>query len=141
MIIRYGFVSEDFSIAPRLPTSAGVYLFLGPADRIMYVGMAHNLEAVLYRYKGLRGRKKMKDRRAAGAFDRVAWLACAQPETAPTLERIAISRFRPPWNDQHNPSPRSATTALALAETEKKWLEDAERELSQMIANSLASGS
>lgn len=94
-VIRYGSVSSDFSVNPRPPNAPGVYMFLGADDRILYVGMAHDLEKVLYRYKGLKGRKKFRDRLAASEFGRVAWSVASQSETPATLERIAITRFRP----------------------------------------------
>ena len=119
---------------PRPPNSPGVYLFLGDLDAVMYVGMAHDLEKVLYRYKGLKGRQQMRDRLADGLFSRVAWLICTQPETAPTLERIAITAFRPPWNDQHNPRPRTPATVVRLVEDRQRWLGDVERDLSDLVA-------
>ncbi len=137
-MIRYGGVADDFTITPRPPSQAGVYLFLGPQDRIMYVGMAHNLEAVLYRYKGLKGRQRMRDRRANGLFSRVAWIACSQAEAVASLERVAITRLRPPWNDQHNSRPYSEASAAVFDDGEQAWLELAESQLSTAVTGLLA---
>lgn len=138
-VIRYGSVSSDFSVNPRPPNAPGVYMFLGADDRILYVGMAHDLEKVLYRYKGLKGRQKFRDRLAASEFGRVAWIVASQSETPATLERIAITRFRPPWNDQHNPQPRTIPMAIQLGDQEKQWVRASEIALSGLVADRLRS--
>ena len=134
-LIRYGTVGKDFSVTPRPPEDPGVYLFLGEEDRVMYVGMAHNLEAVLYRYKGLEGRQRMRARRAAGAFTRVAWLSVTSGEAVASLERVAISHFEPPWNDQHNPRARTPGSAIPFDGRQSEWLTGAERALSRVVAD------
>ena len=136
-MISFGIVSPFFDIAPKPPKSAGVYLFPDTEMRVFYVGMAHSLEAVLYRYKHLQGRQVMRERAAAGRFSQVAWLATLNGEAAPSLERVCISHFRPPWNDQHNPRPRTEATAITLDDAEREWLLGAERKISATISELL----
>ena len=136
-VIRFGRVSPSFDISPKPPIDAGVYLFLGDQDRVFYVGMAHSLEAVLYRYQHLKGRQKMRERAAAGRFSQVAWLTALNAEAVPSLERVCISHFRPPWNDQHNLRPRSEATAIPFDTTEREWLVGAERRISATVSELL----
>ena len=116
-------VDSSFQIRPKPPSRPGVYMFLGGEDRIMYVGMAHDLEKVLYRYQHLAGRKKMRDRVAAGLVSRVFWVACGHAAAPPSIELLAIQRYEPPWNNQHNPRPRSESHAVNFDTDEKAWLE------------------
>ena len=133
-MIRYATVSEGFNISPSPPSDPGVYLFLAEGRRIMYVGMAHDLQAILYRYRGLEGREHMRERLKDGRFSDIAWIAASHVEGTPALERVAISRFRPPWNDQHNPYQRSEEDAISLSDREEEWLVAAERELDDVIS-------
>ncbi len=129
-----GQVNSQMVIAPRPPSSPGVYLFLDSDDRIMYIGMAHDLEKVLYRYRGLAGRQKMRDRAAEGAIAGVAWLRTSGRAVPPSLESILISRYEPPWNTQHNPSPRLTTDAVPLTADQIDWIHVAAGVLADALA-------
>ena len=57
MAMQRSQVSRTLELSRRAPALPGVYAFLGADDRIMYVGMAHDLQRILYRYQGLPGRQ------------------------------------------------------------------------------------
>lgn len=122
------------AITPKPPSVPGVYLFLDPQDRIMYVGMAHDLENVLYRYAHLEGRQKMRDRAADGLIGSVVWFSAPDRAIPPTLESVLITRHQPPWNTQHNPTPRNTEEAVPLSEAEAKWIENAADRLHEVVA-------
>ena len=112
--MQRGQVSPTMAITPTPPSVPGVYIFLSSDDRIMYVGMAHDLEKVLYRYQGLEGRQKMRDRAAVGDIGGVAWFDASDRAVPPSLESVLIARYQPPWNTQHNPFARSDEDAVPL---------------------------
>ena len=100
----------------------------------MYVGLARDLQGVLYRYQHLDGRQAMRDRIASGQATWASWTECAHPATPPSLEVLAIQRYRPPWNTQHNPNPRAGEDAVAFDAEEQKWLSLARDELDNALA-------
>lgn len=132
--LRRSTVAADFTISPKPDMNPGVYLFSDEQGRILYVGMAHGLEPVLYRYKHLAGREKMRERAAARRLTHVHWLACRTEWSPPTLERLMIKRFSPPWNTQHNWSPRSEENAELLDNEAEVWIIEAARALDQLAA-------
>ncbi len=134
-------VSRSMELDRKPPAAPGVYLFLhGPERKIMYVGMAHDLEKVLYRYQHLEGRQRMRDRAAAGEIDRVAWVTCSSRMTPPSLEQLAIRRYRPPWNTHHNPDPRGAREASTLTAAEENWLKVSAAKLDTILNDLLKAG-
>ena len=127
--VQFGTVDSRLRVRPTPPHQPGVYLFLNASDQVMYVGMAHDLEKVLYRYQQLQGRQAMRDRAAAGQIAQVGWVACKSGMTPPSLEQLAIRRYRPPWNTQHNPEPRGEGQAVRLSDAEQAWLRAAASKL------------
>lgn len=131
--MTFGSIEPDFTITPRPPSKPGVYLLLDGSRRVMYVGLARDLQGVLYRYQHLEGRQEMRDRIAGGEASWVSWTECAHPASPPSLEVLAIRRYRPPWNKQHNPTPLSESDAVVFAADEQRWLSDARRELDEAL--------
>ena len=136
--MEFASVDAAMRISPTPPNAPGVYVLLSREDEVMYVGMARNLEKVLYRYQKNTGRQAMRDRAALGEIARVAWVRCTTSRTPPSLEQLAIRRYRPPWNTQHNPRPRSPSEAVSLSDEEQRWLEEAARSLDTEIERLLA---
>ena len=90
--MTFASIEPDFTITPRPPSKPGVYLFLDEARKVMYVGLARDLQGVLYRYQHLDGRKAMGDRIATGQATWASWIECTHPATPPSLEVLAIGR-------------------------------------------------
>ena len=132
--MTFASIEPDFTITPRPPSKPGVYLFLDEARRVMYVGLASDLQGVLYRYQHLEGRQAMRDRIAAGQATWASWTECTHPATPPSLEVLAIRRYQPPWNKQHNPEARAAEDAVVFDAEEQKWLSLARDELDTALA-------
>ena len=126
-------VQQDMRIDEKPPYGPGVYLFLGAGDRIMYAGMAHGLEAVLYRYQHLAGRKAMRDRARGSRIHGVVWLECGTRWSPPSLERLLIERYAPPWNTQHSTGWHNEETAVVLDAAEISWIEESARELDGVV--------
>jgi hypothetical protein len=120
--VTFASIEPDFTITPRPPSKPGVYLFLDEARRVMYVGLASDLQGVLYRYQHLEGRQAMRDRIAAEQATWASWTECTHPATPPSLEVLAIRRYQPPWNTQHNPKPRRTEDAVVFDAEEQWWL-------------------
>lgn len=120
--IQYSSVSSSLVLSRKPPSEPGVYMFFGTDDRIMYVGMAHDLEKVLYRYQHLEGRQAMRDRAEAGDIAGVRWLAVPNRSIPPSLESVLIHRYQPPSNSQHNPDARSAEDAVPFTDAEAEWI-------------------
>jgi hypothetical protein len=132
--VTFGSIESDFTITPRPPSKPGVYLLLDEPRRVMYVGLASDLQGVLYRYQHLDGRQEMHDRIADGEATWVSWTECVHPASPPSLEVLAIRRYQPPWNTQHNPTPRTSDDAVVLDAEEQRWLSDARRELDDPLS-------
>ncbi len=131
--MTFASIEPDFTITPRPPSKPGVYLFLDEARRVMYVGLASDLQGVLYRYQHLEGRQAMRDRIAVGQATWASWTECVHPATPPSLEVLAIRRYQPPWNKQHNPEARIAEDAVVFDAEEQKWLSLARDQLDNAL--------
>lgn len=133
-------VTERLVVEPSPPSRPGVYIFLGESDSIMYVGMAHDLEKVLYRYRGLEGRQAMRDRAAAGDIHGLVFWTASRQAVVPSLESLLINRYEPPWNTQHNGNPRAVEDAVPLTPNEQAWIETCLSDLGELAGRSTRSG-
>ena len=131
--MTFASIEPDFTITPRPPSKPGVYLFLDEARRVMYVGLARDLQHVLYLYQHLEGREAMRGRIASGKATWASWTECTHPASPPSLEVLTIRRYRPPWNKQHNPDPRTASDAVVFDADEQQWLASGRRELDEAL--------
>ena len=66
----------------------------------------------------------MRDRAAQDLISEVVWWPVANAAVPPSLELVLIRRYEPPWNTQHNPSPRTESEAVPLDSTETAWIEE-----------------
>ena len=66
----------------------------------------------------------MRDRAAQDLISGVVWWPVADAVVPPSLELVLIRRYEPPWNTQHNPSPRTESEAVPLDSTETAWIEE-----------------
>lgn len=133
MGIQYSSVSSSLVLSRKPPSEPGVYMFFGGDDRIMYVGMAHDLEKVLYRYQHLEGRQAMRDRAEAGDVSGVRWLAVPDRSIPPSLESILIRRYQPPWNSHNNPEARNAEDAVPFTDVEAEWILSCSSRLASVV--------
>lgn len=84
---------------PELPSTPGVYEWLGPDEQTLYVGKAANLRNRLRQYRNASRRKahrKMRTLVAAASGLRVR--ACDSELAALLLENALIQELRPPFN-------------------------------------------
>jgi excinuclease ABC subunit C len=94
-------MAKDLSFRPatgEIPTNPGVYRFLDPAGRVLYVGKAKNLRARLSNYFGpLQSLHERTQRMLTTASD-VKWTIVASEYEALQLEFTWIKEFDPPFN-------------------------------------------
>jgi predicted GIY-YIG superfamily endonuclease len=102
------------SAADRAPTCPGVYLFLGQAGEVLYVGKARNLRRRIRQHAGagpptshLHGRYAL--------VRQVCWEIASDEETAAWREGELIFALRPPFNSDPGPGPHRLVPAEARA--------------------------
>ncbi|MBF4549039.1 MULTISPECIES: excinuclease ABC subunit UvrC [unclassified Pseudoclavibacter] len=81
-----------------IPTSPGVYRFLGDDDRVLYVGKAKNLRARLSNYFAPLERLHERTRHMVTTATRVEWTVVRTETEALQLEYTWIQEFSPPFN-------------------------------------------
>jgi DNA polymerase III subunit epsilon len=86
---------KKVSLLDPLPKARGVYLFLGPQDRVLYVGKAADLRS---RVRSYFGDERRKIGELLREFERVEHHLCATDLDASVLEARMIRRFSPPYN-------------------------------------------
>lgn len=97
-----------------LPRARGVYLFVGPADRVLYVGKATDLRTRVRSYFGDQ-RRRIGDLLAQ--FERVDHIVCATDLDASVLEARLIRAHAPP----HNRAQRGRGAPWWLALTDERF--------------------
>lgn len=101
----------------EIPTQPGVYRFLDPTGRVIYVGKAKNLRARLSSYfhdvAGLHPRTQQMVRTACA----VRWVVVASEIEALSLEYAWIKEFSPRFNVMFRDDKSYPYLAITLAET------------------------
>nr|WP_233608682.1 DEDD exonuclease domain-containing protein [Nocardia stercoris] len=88
---------EKRTLAADLPTAPGVYLFLGPANEVLYIGTATNLRRRVHSYfTGSDPRARMKEMVALAT--RVDHVTCAHALEAGVRELRLLVAHTPPYN-------------------------------------------
>jgi predicted GIY-YIG superfamily endonuclease len=94
-----------------IPSRPGVYLMLGQAGDLLYVGKAKNLRTRVRSYTRITDKDGGKLVRLAAAIRAVRWEECRDEAHALTRETELVRSLRPPYNYTHNAS----TEYLAIA--------------------------
>lgn len=87
---------HKIAMTDDLPKSAGVYLFRGSDDSILYVGKSTNIRQRVKTYFYGDGRKKVQD--LLGEVERVEAIPCANELEALVTEARLICRHEPKYN-------------------------------------------
>lgn len=101
-------------MADHLPHAAGVYLFRGAADRVLYVGKSKDLRARVKSYFYGDARKKIEDLLAETAS--VEGVRCGSELEALVLEARLIRRHEPKYNRRGKTWRRYAYLKIDTAE-------------------------
>jgi DNA polymerase-3 subunit epsilon len=108
--------AAKLTMTARLPRTAGVYLFCGNRDEVLYVGKATNLRQRVRSYFG------RDDRRTIGPMLRemqqVRHLELADPLTAEVVESRLIARMLPRYN---RAGKRSDKYCYVRLDTDSAW--------------------
>src|SRR5699024_1425969 len=85
------------NLATHLPRTPGVYMFRGPNDEVLYVGMASNLRRrVLQYFSGSERRSRMRE--MVSLARRVDHVECAHSLEAHVRELRLLTAHRPEYN-------------------------------------------
>jgi DNA polymerase III subunit epsilon len=84
-------------LADAVPHAAGVYLFRGPADEVLYVGTSNDLRRRVRSYfTGSEKRARVKE--MVGLAERVDWVECAHALEAEVRELRLLAGHAPRYN-------------------------------------------
>jgi DNA polymerase III subunit epsilon len=84
-------------LADAVPHAAGVYLFRGPADEVLYVGTSNDLRRRVRSYfTGSEKRARVKE--MIGLAERVDWVECSHPLEAEVRELRLLAGHAPRYN-------------------------------------------
>ncbi|MFC7344102.1 DEDD exonuclease domain-containing protein [Saccharopolyspora griseoalba] len=84
-------------LADALPNAAGVYLFRGPNDEVLYVGTASDLRRRVRQYFTA-GERRARVKEMVAIAERVDHVACAHPLEAEVRELRLLSAHQPRYN-------------------------------------------
>lgn len=101
---------------PDIPQQPGVYRFLGPQNRVLYVGKAKNLRGRLTSY--FQSPEKLHDRtrRMVGSALGLDWTVVPTERQALQLEYLWIKEFSPEFNVRFRDDKSYPYLALTLAD-------------------------
>mgnify|MGYP006138421643 CR=1 FL=1 len=91
--------TDDYKkIAHTLPKQPGVYKFVDPNEKILYVGKAKNLKARLSSYFGERRDRLAKTKVLVKKADHIEYIIVETEHDALLLESTLIKKYQPRYN-------------------------------------------
>lgn len=101
---------------PDIPQQPGVYRFLGPHNRVLYVGKAKNLRSRLTSYFQAPEKLHDRTRRMVGSAVGLDWTVVPTERQALQLEYLWIKEFAPEFNVRFRDDKSYPYLALTLAD-------------------------
>jgi excinuclease ABC subunit C len=101
---------------PDIPQQPGVYRFLGPKNRVLYVGKAKNLRSRLTSYFQAPEKLQDRTRRMVTSAQGVDWTVVPTERQALQLEYLWIKEFSPEFNVRFRDDKSYPYLALTLAD-------------------------
>ena len=99
-----------------IPQQPGVYLFLGPKNRVLYVGKAKNLRSRLTSYFQAPEKLHDRTRRMVSGAESLDWTVVPTERQALQLEYLWIKEFSPEFNVRFRDDKSYPYLALTLAD-------------------------
>lgn len=101
---------------PDIPQQPGVYRFLGPRNRVLYVGKAKNLRSRLTTYFQAPDKLHGRTRRMVGNASGLDWTVVPTERQALQLEYLWIKEFSPEFNVRFRDDKSYPYLAVTLAD-------------------------